>query len=244
MIPKKIINIWFGKGEKSEIIKKCIDSNKKILDDWEFEEFTEDNYDVSSYKYMQEAYDARKYAFASDCARFDILFKQGGVYIDTDVEFLKKLPDSFLEHYGFSGVEDNDKIASGLVFACEPGNELVGEILDSYRADSFIKEDGSFNQKTVVDRVTEIFTKRGFLLNGKKQVIEGFHIYPCEFFCAYDFITREFVITENTYSIHHYTATWLPWYRKVKRLLKKYTCKVIGKENYKRLAVIKHAATK
>ena len=239
MIPKKVIYIWFGKSKKSDLIDRCIETNRKILDDWEFEEFTEDNYDVSIYKYMKEAYDAGKYSFASDCARFDILYKYGGVYVDTDVEFLKKIPDSFLKELGFTGVEDNNKIAPGLVFACEPGNEIVKEILDSYRQDSFVLKNGTYNLKTVVDRVTEIFKTHGFKVDGTDQTVSGFHIYPCEYFCAFDFITREFTITNNTYSIHHYTATWVPFHRKMIMIIKKDVCKLIGKKNFKRLAKVK-----
>jgi hypothetical protein len=239
MIPKKIIYIWFGKGKKGKLIEKCLSVNKKVFSDWEFKEYNEDNYDIESYKYIKEAYEAKKYAFASDCARFDILYRNGGVYIDTDVEFLKELPDSFLNNLGFAGVESNNEIAPGLIFACEPGNAIVKEILDSYKQDSFILKDGKYNMKTVVDRVTEIFIKHGFKVDGTKQIVDGFHIYPSDYFCAFDFITREFSITDNTYSIHHYAGTWLPFYRKPIRMAKKIIYRLIGKENFKRLALIK-----
>lgn len=239
MIPKKVIYIWFGKGKKGDLIERCVASNKKILFDWDFEEFNEDNYDIGSYRYMKEAYDAGKYAFASDCARFDILYKYGGVYVDTDVEFLKRIPDSFLNEVGFTGVEDNNKIAPGLVFACEAGNEIVKEIVDSYKQDSFILKNGKYNLKTVVDRVTEVFIKHGFKADGTEQVIAQFHIYPCEYFCAFDFVTREFTVTDNTYSVHHYTATWVPMHRKLVIRIKKDICKLIGRDNFKRLANIK-----
>ena len=240
MIPKRIVYVWFGKGQKSKLINQCISANKKVLSDWEFVEYTEDNYDISTCQYIKEAYKERKYAFASDFARFDILYKYGGVYVDTDVEFLKEPPESFFKDSGFAGVEDNGKIAPGLVFACEPLNPIVKEILDSYKKDKFLLEDSKLNLKTVVDRVTEIFETHGFIINGEEQVIEGFHIYPKEYFCAYDFITRDFIITDDTVSIHHYAASWIPWHRKLTKHFKKLICRIIGKENYKLVALIKH----
>ena len=72
MIPKRIIYIWFGRGEKNELIQKCMTANRSVLKEWSFEEYTEDNYDIHSCKYMEEAYQRGKYAFASDFARFDI----------------------------------------------------------------------------------------------------------------------------------------------------------------------------
>ena len=40
-----------------------------------------------------EAYDAKKWAFVSDYARFKILYEYGGVYFDTDVEILQSLDE-------------------------------------------------------------------------------------------------------------------------------------------------------
>mgnify|MGYP000031342122 FL=1 len=78
---------------------------------------------------MKEAYEREMYAFASDYARFDILYRYGGVYLDTDVELLQKIPNILLRDWGFTGMESNQKIAPGLIFAVEAGNEIVKEIL-------------------------------------------------------------------------------------------------------------------
>lgn len=238
-IPKTIHYIWFGHGEKSELINKCMHSAYEILSDWEIVEWTEDNYNISSCNYCAEAYQKKKYAFASDYARFDILYRFGGVYLDTDVELIRRIPDSFLEDEGFAGIESNNKIAPGLVFACRPGNPIVKEILEMYQSDHFILSDGTINSKTVVARVTEIFLKHGFQLNGKEQIIDGFHIYPVERFCAYDFVTRQFTITDTTISIHHYTATWTDDKSKAKRRFQDMLRKQLGIENYKKLIGIK-----
>lgn len=238
-IPKTIHYIWFGRGKKSELINKCISNNRQVLSDWNFIEWNEDNYDVNSCTYMQEAYDAQKYAFASDYARLDILYRYGGVYLDTDVELLKSFPDEFFKNTGFTGVESNNKINPGLVFACMPGNEIVKEILDEYKKDKFILNNGKYNLKTVVDRVTEVFEKRGFKLTGEKQIFDDFVIYPCEVFCAYDFVTNEFEITDKTVSIHHYTATWTSKRSKLKKKVQHVIRKLFGKKVYLKLIKFK-----
>ena len=188
---------------------------------------------------MKQAYESKKYAFASDYARFAVLYEHGGIYLDTDVELLKSFPEEMLEDSGFAGVESNLKINSGLVFACEPGNKLVKEILEFYQKERFILEDGTQNTVTVVDHVTKIFEKKGFVIDGKEQLIEGIRIYPCEYFCAYDFITREFSITDQTICIHHYAATWASPKDKIMRKIKDRIKKVVGTERYKRLIYIK-----
>ena len=238
-IPKTIHYIWFGRGEKSDLINSCVAQNKNILANWKFIEWNEDNYNINACRYIKEAYEAKKYAFASDYARFDILYKNGGVYLDTDVELLKAFPNEYLLDEGFSGVESNNKIAPGLVFACKAKNPLVREILEDYQKDNFLMENGSYNLETVVDRVTRIFKRHGFQITGEKQELDGFLIYPCEYFCAYDFVTDEFDITSKTVSIHHYTATWVPLKSKIKKKIQKYIRIIFGKKIYLKLISIK-----
>ena len=237
-IPKKIHYIWFGKGEKSDLIKKCIKSWESVLTDWEFEEWNESNYDVKKCDYIKEAYEQKKYAFVADYARFDILYEHGGVYLDTDVEMLKKIPDEFLKFNGFTGVESNNRIAPGLIIAVEPHNPIILEIKNSYEKEHFIMPKNG-KVKTVVDFTTEVFEKYGFIQNGLMQEIKGIKIFPVEYFCAYDFDIKEFQITENTISIHHYTYTWGNkkniWMNKIKILIKK----SVGVKNYKKIVLLK-----
>lgn len=238
-IPHIIHYIWFGNNPKTELIEQCIRGWKEKLPEWEIKEWNENNFDIDSCAYIKQAYENKKYAFASDYVRFAVLYEYGGVYLDTDVELLKKIPEQMMEDTGFAGVECNFKINSGLVFACEPKNKLVKEILESYQEKKFVSEDGSLNTTTVVEYVTEIFKKHGFKEDGTEQIIDGFHIYPWEYFCAYDFITREFSITENTVCIHHYAGTWLSPKDKVKRKIKDKIRKHMGNDNYKKLVNIK-----
>ena len=93
MIPKIIHYCWFGRNPLPESAKKCIDSWRKFLPDYEIKEWNEDNFDVNIIPYTQQAYEAKKYAFVSDYARFWILYHHGGVYFDTDVEVIRPMDD-------------------------------------------------------------------------------------------------------------------------------------------------------
>ena len=76
------------------------------MTDWEIREWNEDNYDVNKNDYMRKAYEEGKWAFVVDYARFDILNRFGGVFLDTDVELLRSIPDSILANEAFTGFED------------------------------------------------------------------------------------------------------------------------------------------
>ena len=93
MITKTIHYCWFGRGELPEKAKQCIESWKKFCPDYEIKEWNEDNFDMNSCAYVKEAYEAKKWAFVSDYARFEILYKYGGLYFDTDVELVKSFDD-------------------------------------------------------------------------------------------------------------------------------------------------------
>ena len=98
--------------------------------------------------------------------------------------------------------------------------------------------------RTVVDRVTEVFERHGFHVDGAEQDIEGIHIYPAEYFCAFDFVERQFHITDKTVSIHHYTATWLTPKGKIKRKVQNFFRTTLGIQGYKKLIALKRLVKK
>ena len=77
MIPKIIHYCWFGGNPLPKSAIECIESWKRFFPDYEIKEWNESNYDVHKIQYIHEAYEAKKYAFVSDYARFDILYHEG-----------------------------------------------------------------------------------------------------------------------------------------------------------------------
>ena len=230
MIPKTIHYCWFGRGKKPEKIVKCINSWKKHLSDYEFVEWNEDNFDITSNLFVKEAYESKKYAFVSDYVRLYALYNFGGIYMDTDVEVLKPL-DRFLEHSAFSGFEDEKYVPTGIIGA-EKGNLWIKDLLERYKNMSFIKKDGSFNMTTNTEYITESCLKAGLIQNGKQQTLKnGVTFYSRTYFCPYDYGTGENFISENTYTIHHFAKTWLPWHVRYRTKLKLFLFKIFGKQS-------------
>ena len=207
-IPKTIHYCWFGGNPLPDLAKKCIASWRKFCPDNEIKEWNEKNYDVRKIPYIAQAYDAKKYAFVSDYARFDILYEYGGIYLDTDVELIKPL-DKIINQGAFLGLEAPRLINAGLGMATPAKTPILREILNSYQSDIFTNTDGSYNLKTVVTRVSDIFKKHGFSDKTEFQKVAGFTIYPIEYFCPKNILTGELFITNNTYSIHHFDASWV-----------------------------------
>ena len=233
-IPRKIHYCWFGGNPLPDLAQKCIASWQKYLPDYEIIRWDESNYDVNKIPYTKEAYAAKKFAFVSDYARFDILYQHGGLYFDTDVEIVQDMSD-IITVGSFMGCEFSRGsccINSGLGLGASAGMPIFKEILDNYHNRLFITSDGTNDYTTVVDIVSGIFQKYGFDNKiWQIQNIDGISIYPPDFFAPRNGVFNRYILTPNTYSIHHYAASWLSTGGKLRTALSK----AIGYENYNRL---------
>lgn len=221
MIPKVIHYCWFGRNPLPDSALKCIESWKKYLPDYEIVQWNEDNFDVRMIPYTSEAYDARKYAFVSDYARFWVLYGHGGLYFDTDVEVVAPLYD-ILGNGPYMGMErtlaGDVAVNPGLGFAAEPQMSFLAELLEMYGSLSFVNKDGSLDQTTIVKHTTDMLTGHGYLPEDRMQHCAGFDIYPVEYFCPLDYRTNKLAVTARTRTIHHYASTWHTWKDKWIRL--------------------------
>ena len=164
MIPKIIHYCWFGRNPLPESAQKCIASWRKFFPGYEIKEWNEDNFDVNQIPYVSEAYAAGKYAFVSDYARFKILYDNGGLYFDTDVEVIRSF-DDILDKGAFMGCELTPELSTGvnpgLGLGVAPGLGLYAELLDIYSELRFINPDGSQNLTTIVRYTTDLLVRKG-----------------------------------------------------------------------------------
>jgi mannosyltransferase OCH1-like enzyme len=185
MIPKIIHCVWFGRGEKSERAKLCIDSWKKYLPDYKIIEWNEDNFDINYNNWTKKSYENKKYAFTSDVARLWALYNYGGIYMDTDVEVYKPL-DEFLNEEGFTGFEDINYPVTATLGA-EKGNPVIKKMLDYYDSLDFILYDDwrdyIKNQRTSTCIQSNILGELGIdRMKNEIQHIEHFTVYPQSYF--------------------------------------------------------------
>lgn len=205
-IPKIIHYCWFGGNPLPEEAKQYIQSWEKYCPDYQIIEWNEKNFDLDVVPYVKEAHKEKKWAFISDYVRLYALNLMGGVYMDTDVEVLKSL-DSFLNDEGFSGFEREDAILTGIM-AAEKNNPFINELLHEYDNLHFRRADGTLDLTTNVTRITNCALKHGLKLNNCEQDFWHFTVYPKDYFCPKDYMTGQILLTENTYTIHHFSGTW------------------------------------
>ena len=105
MIPKIIHYCWLSNNPYPEEIVNCINSWKKYLPDYQLMLWNFDRFDIDSSIWVKQAYETKKYAFASDYLRLYALYNYGGIYLDVDVEVINSF-DNLLDLPYFIGEEN------------------------------------------------------------------------------------------------------------------------------------------
>ena len=215
MIPKIIHYCWFGRNQIPAEYQNYVDSWQKYMPDFKIIKWDENNFNPYCTNFTAEAYEKKKYAYVSDYARLKILYENGGVYFDTDVEMIRPIYD-ILEKGAWMAFEKNINSNPGLGFACEAGNPIIRQIMDYYEHNHYILPDGTLQQIPIVPITTNVLKKHGLKISDSPLQLNDMTIYPWEYFCPIEYLSNKCEISNNTRTIHHYTATWMSWSDKLK----------------------------
>lgn len=207
MIPKVIHYCWFGENQLSERALKCIESWKQYCKDYEIIQWNENNFDIHINHYVEEAYNRKKWAFVSDYARLFVVYNEGGIYFDTDVELIRNI-DDLRNFEAFFSQETNRMVNTGLGFGAEKGNKVVKLMMDEYEKALFVSVDGEADLLPCPVRNTKTLFELGYQKSGKTQTVMNAKIFAADFFCPYDYIKNKLDVSCNTYSMHHYEGSW------------------------------------
>lgn len=191
-IPKKIHYCWFGHNEKPELVLKCIESWKKYCPDYEIIEWNEDNIDVNFCSYSKRAYEEKRWGYVPDPLRMKIIFENGGIYLDTDVELVRNL-DELLDNAAWFGYGTETEINTGSGFGAEKGNVFIKTIMEHYMN---LDENAQFEVCTIQEK--NIFKKEFPEFYANKSLEKD------------QILGDRILILWNIwkYTNHHYTGTW------------------------------------
>lgn len=205
MIPKKLHYIWLGGGQMSTMMKDCMSTWAKVCPDYEIVKWDETNYDISKSHIVEQALKSKNWALAADVMRADILYKHGGIYLDTDIELLKSF-DNLLHHSFFIGYEKK-QWANNAVIGAEPNCQIFDTVLKAYHYDEQIHKDS--NLMAVYSYSMAIQHLYNLVPNGKTIVLDsGIAVYSPEYFYPQNWLTGKLKLTPNTICIHKYASTW------------------------------------
>lgn len=178
------------------------------MPDYEIKEWNESNYDLNSCLFVKQAYEQKKWAFVTDFVRLDVIYHYGGIYVDTDVRVIRSF-DSLLGNKAFMGFDDDMLLNTGLGFGSEAGNMVIKKNRDAYFNMSFWDKNDEQKLVTCPYVTAEIIKECGGKLDGSFQDLGEIVLYPKEYFCPQNYYTGELTITDNTYSVHEFSMSWM-----------------------------------
>lgn len=194
-IPKVIHYFWFGKGPKNDLIRRCILSWQKTCPDFTLKEWTEENYDVYAHPFSKKMYEARRFAFVADYARLEVLEKEGGFYLDTDMLLLQSL-SAFVNYGCVLGEEEPGIISAGMIGAV-PNHAFIKNARAYYdtHVDTII---------TIPRALTKVFNEL--------ESTDGIKVCPPHYFYPFDqksikkYAGQE--LAGDVYGIHLWNYSW------------------------------------
>lgn len=204
MIPKIIHYCWFGPNEITPVGKKCIDSWKKILPEYEIKFWNEDN-SPTGLPFVKDALAAKKYAFAADYVRIWALSKFGGIYFDTDMLLLNPL-DNLLKDKAFAGYEKNDVVSCGVI-GCEPECEFIKKSLDFYN--NLVFDINKIEDISIPKNLTKVYNELDDSEKPKMYDVEYFYAFPFKASIEGETNYKKY-LTDNSIAVHLWDASWLP----------------------------------
>ncbi len=214
MIPKIFHFIWLGKKNYNDRISECINSWHITNPDYKIMKWDEQNIPVNI-EFVNYMIAQKKWAFASDCLRFWILYNYGGIYLDTDMKLLKNINHITKENHLFFGKENKSTISGGII-GCVKQNQIIKDCLSYYLNLNNDKSIESFEQKKVLlpNLITTIMTQYFPISDeDKDERFNGVNIYASEYFYPLSFEKRKqlnsFIPDLNkNYGLHLWEASW------------------------------------
>ena len=232
-IPKQIHYVWVGPRPIPEKDQAYIKGWQKLNPDFKIIKWDETKIDYSKYPLVQKALDEERYALASDILRMIVVYQEGGIYLDTDIELLQSLTP-LLKYDAFAGWESKYWFTTA-VFGAKKHSPWIEKILKRYElADPNQKITTNTFLKTVHSPSVYGEDVFGLKLDGKtKEYKEGnFAVFAPEYFCPKHYMTGVEKTTKKTITLHHYASTWHTKSERIKNILSRSAYKIFGEKIY------------
>lgn len=236
MIPKKIHYCWFGGAEMSPFIKKCMETWKKYLPDYELVLWNEEKFDINSIPFVKEAYESKKWAFVADYVRFYALYTEGGLYFDTDIKVLRSFPSTWLDRGFFSAHEvhpgllvpeqinesflpakNNIKIDGFSILSAIMGSDVahpfVKDCLDIYHNMDFLDKSGNIRNKGEII-IGQILIRAGLKYGYRFENVEMIIDKDMLILPSNILVGNSIHLDNDSYAIHLANGSWVekrPW---------------------------------
>jgi hypothetical protein len=188
---------WFG-SQLTQDLAARLARWQNLHPSWTIRQWNESNIDVLGCAYAEACLQRRDWAYLSDYVRLQVLAKEGGVYLDTDVELLKPL-DGFIDGSFHIGYMHN--CALGTAVMISPANHpIFGRLIAQYQN---LPPNRGINNNAIL---TEFFLKNveGFQLTGRSWSSPNVRVHPKTWF------EQPTLSQAGGFAIHLFNRAWDP----------------------------------
>lgn len=194
-IPKRFHRIWLG-SPIPERAERFWAKWQELHPDWELLTWTEDSLGWLDNWELFAA--ARTFAEKADIARYEILVRFGGVYLDCDFEALQNI-DAVLEGVqAFSAWEDSEHVAIGIM-GCVPAHPFFKDVVQRLPFNVVMYEDHATNRRTGPLFFTEVIREHPDVT-----------LFPPPVFYPYHYTEEDpGTYPDTALAVHHWTGSWV-----------------------------------
>ena len=179
-IPKIIHQIWIGPRKFPKKYSDWAETWKLLNPTWEYKFWTEK--EINSLRFINRSYfdNSKNIGFKTDLARYEILNLYGGLYLDTDFECIRPIPNYLLNYEFVSCIvfSDTPQIANGMMMS-KKGSKLIKSLINN-----IIKPSDNSSPINIIESSGAInLTSNYYLLDSdeKKKCL----ILPSNYFYSY-----------------------------------------------------------
>ena len=212
-IPRFIHFIWLG-SPLPERCKPLVESWKKMHPEWTVKVWTEADLDQFNLK-NKEAFDkATNYGEKSDIWRYEILYRFGGVYVDTDFECLRPFDaiHQTCDLYAGASYGKEAILYNGLIGSI-PNHPIIKACIDSIKVGPGDNNSGRIIQTTGPIHFTNCFLSLANTLQGKLVPFPVTFFYPFPNINRFDTQNHELIkqkwLCPESYALHYWATSWV-----------------------------------
>ena len=207
-IPKLIHQIWLGSKVPTKY-DKWRDSWRIFNPDFIYKLWSEDDILELGLENEVAFLGSPNLGVKSDIARYEILYKLGGIYVDTDFECLRsfeslRCTSTFFAGQGF---EVKPLIFNGILGAA-PGHKIFDLMIDVIREPVLSQDPMDILQAVGVFKFTDVFFNNFVELDEGSVVFPSDYFYPWPNFLRYNADNRYKYLSDSSFAIHHWEVSW------------------------------------
>ena len=209
-IPKKIHQIWLGGKDIPKRCLKWMESWQKFNNDWDYKLWDEESIKELNIKDFDVYSQKLNPGYRSDIIRYIVLKKYGGLYVDTDFECVKKIPDKFLYYKFVAGMMfSNNPIIGNAILMSSPNYMLLEKVLNYIKSIKYKNDINYIIKNSGPETITREYFALAEEIKKSSLILPSNYFYPFPNFMLNKKIDRYDEVEDISVGIHHWEMTWM-----------------------------------